>query len=66
MFYDRGEGSHVWDVDGNEFIDYVLARGVTGRSKIFRFEGHYHGWFNSVFWNFAPPPSSVPTSKDGS
>ena len=27
MFYERGEGSHVWDVDGNEFIDYVLARG---------------------------------------
>ena len=27
MFYDRGEGSHVWDIDGNEFIDYVLARG---------------------------------------
>ena len=26
-FYDRGDGSHVWDVDGNEFIDYVLARG---------------------------------------
>ena len=21
------QGSHVWDVDGNEFIDYVLARG---------------------------------------
>jgi len=27
MFYDHGKGSHVWDVDGNEFIDYVLARG---------------------------------------
>lgn len=123
MFYERGEGSHVWDVDGNEFIDYVLARGplllghspkpvieavkkqldvgmmyagqhpleieavekivdlvpcaeqvrfsnsgseavhgamrlargVTGRQKVLRFEGQYHGWFDSVFWGFAPP-----------
>lgn len=23
----RGEGSHVWDVDGNEYIDYVSALG---------------------------------------
>ena len=27
MFYERGDGSRMWDVDGNEFIDYVLARG---------------------------------------
>ena len=27
LFYERGEGSHVFDVDGNESIDYVLARG---------------------------------------
>ncbi|MFV2068207.1 MAG: aspartate aminotransferase family protein, partial [Pirellulales bacterium] len=140
MFYERGEGSHVWDVDGNEFIDYVLARGplllghsprnvieaaarqmhrglmyagqhlleieaaekfchmvpgadvvrfatsgseaihgairlaraVTGRTKIVHFEGHYHGWFDNVFWNFAPPlseagpresPRPIPVSK---
>ncbi|HSW47425.1 MAG TPA: aspartate aminotransferase family protein [Phycisphaerae bacterium] len=123
MFYARGQGSRVWDADGNEFIDYVLARGplllghspkpvldavrkqldvglmyagqqeieiraaekfvdlvpcaemvrfscsgseavhaamrlargVTGRNRIVRFEGHYHGWFDSVFWNYAPP-----------
>ena len=23
----RGKGSHVWDVDGNEYIDYVMALG---------------------------------------
>lgn len=123
MFYDRGQGSHVWDVDGNEFIDYVLARGplllghspepvllavkkqldrglmyagqseleieaaerfcrlvpcadmvrfscsgseavhaavrlargITGREKIVRFEGQYHGWFDGIAWNYAPP-----------
>lgn len=140
MFYARGQGSHVWDADGNEFIDYVLARGplllghspkpvldavkrqldiglmyagqheleieaaerfcrivpcaemvrfsssgseavtgairlaraVTGRTKILRFEGHYHGWFDNQFWNFAPPldaagprenPTLIPVTK---
>lgn len=33
-----------------------LARGVTGRSKIVRFEGHYHGWLDNELWNTAPPP----------
>ena len=27
VFLVRGEGSHVWDVDGNEFIDYPMALG---------------------------------------
>ncbi|MEE3235220.1 MAG: glutamate-1-semialdehyde 2,1-aminomutase [Candidatus Latescibacterota bacterium] len=26
-FIARGEGSHVWDIDGNEFIDYVCSWG---------------------------------------
>lgn len=26
-FLERGRGSHVWDVDGNEFIDYAMALG---------------------------------------
>lgn len=131
MFYDHGEGSHVWDVDGNEYIDYVLARGplllghsprpvlhavkqqldrglmyagqheleieaserfcrivpgaemvrfassgseavhaairlargLTGRTKILRFEGHYHGWFDNLFWNFAPPLEKAGTRE---
>ena len=27
LFYKRGLGSRLWDVDGNEYIDYVLANG---------------------------------------
>ena len=27
LFFASGKGSRVWDVDGNEFIDYVLAQG---------------------------------------
>src|ERR1700691_4184923 len=26
-FIVRGQGSHIWDVDGNEYIDYVLSWG---------------------------------------
>ncbi len=127
MFYERGQGSRVWDADGNAFIDYVLARGpllqghspepvleavkqqldlglmyagqhpleieaselfcrlvpcaemvrfassgseavhaalrlaraVTGRQKILRFEGHYHGWLDNIFWNYAPPLDKI-------
>lgn len=123
LFYARGEGSHVWDADGNESIDYVLGRGpmllghtphrvieamkaqlergmhfagqtelevqvaetivelvpcaemvrfnstgseavhaalrlaraATGRKRILRFEGQYHGWFDNIAWSFAPP-----------
>ena len=27
VFLARGQGSHVWDVDGNEYIDYPMALG---------------------------------------
>ncbi len=27
IFLQRGQGSHVWDVDGNEYIDYPMALG---------------------------------------
>ncbi|GMU21807.1 MAG: glutamate-1-semialdehyde 2,1-aminomutase [Phycisphaerae bacterium] len=132
MFYERGEGAHVWDVDGNPFIDYVLARGplllghspkpvldavksqldrglmyagqhameveaaerfcrlvpcadmvrfassgsetvhaalrlaraVTGRMKVLRFEGHYHGWFDNIAWNYAPSPDKAGPRED--
>ncbi|NIM45146.1 MAG: aminotransferase class III-fold pyridoxal phosphate-dependent enzyme [Nitrososphaeria archaeon] len=27
IFFDHGKGSHFWDVDGNEYIDYPLGMG---------------------------------------
>jgi len=27
IFMDRGKGSHVWDVDGNEYIDWIVSFG---------------------------------------
>jgi glutamate-1-semialdehyde 2,1-aminomutase len=32
-----------------------LARGYTGRGKILKFEGHYHGWFDPVLYSVHPP-----------
>ena len=37
LFFERGEGSHLYDVDGNEYIDYVLGQGpdIFGHSPNF-------------------------------
>jgi glutamate-1-semialdehyde 2,1-aminomutase len=116
IFMERVRGSHIFDVDGNEYIDWMmafgalplghahpevveaiaeaattgahfatatpvelevaemiqrmvpnaervrfantgteavmaairLARGLTGRPKILKFEGHYHGWYDDL------------------
>lgn len=32
-----------------------LARASTGRSKILRFHGHFHGWHDDVIHGFQPP-----------
>lgn len=42
-----------------------LARGVTGRPKILKFEGHYHGWHDDVLVSSnALPPSAVGLRSD--
>lgn len=122
MVFARGEGAYLIDVDGNQYLDYVLgmgpcvlghnppaivaavrqqaerglvyagqnefewqvagqitaavpcaeqmrfnctgseaahfaarlARAFTGRQKVLKFEGHYHGWFDSILHSSAP------------
>jgi glutamate-1-semialdehyde 2,1-aminomutase len=122
LFFERAEGSCLYDVDGNRYIDYVLgmgpavlghapaeataaveaslaqgqlfagqhrgeidlarlvvelvpsaelvrfglagsemvqlalrlARAATGRTKIVKFEGHYHGWYDTALVSTAP------------
>ena len=122
LYMTHGSGSKVYDVDGNEYIDYLLnygplilghcpkplndaireqvqkgtafgephplqvevskmlieaipsfemvnfnntgseavqaalrlARAYTGRTKFIKFEGHYHGWMDNVFFSFHP------------
>lgn len=122
LFIERAAGSRLWDVDGNEYIDWMLAygalplghahpavvdavraaavdgtlfaaateievdvaemisemvpgaekvrfantgteatmaairlaRGVTGRPKFIKFEGHYHGWYDDFLASSHP------------
>lgn len=44
-------------LSGSEMVQAAmrLARAVTGRTLILRFEGHYHGWFDNVLISVAPP-----------
>lgn len=39
-----------FNLSGSEVVQAAirLARAVTGRTKILRFEGHYHGWLDNV------------------
>ena len=41
-----------------------LARATTGRRLIVRFEGHYHGWQDTVYWsNHVDPVLAGPADK---
>ncbi|MDR1514478.1 MAG: glutamate-1-semialdehyde 2,1-aminomutase [Synergistaceae bacterium] len=133
LFVERGEGSHVFDVDGNEFIDYLiglgpmflghrpktitdavikhisevgtsfalasemdtivarkmtecvpsvervrlsnsgteavtyalrLARTFTGRQKVIRFEGMYHGFSDGIYWSKHPSGAELDADEN--
>ncbi len=127
LYFSYGTGSKLWDVDGNEYLDYSLgwgpnilgnappaiidaiqetarkgltfgaqheleyevaemltqvipcadrvcfansgteivqvalrlARAVTGRRKFIKFEGHYHGWDDSVLVSYHPSQEQI-------
>ena len=42
---------------GSEAVHAAIraARAATGRAKILRFEGHYHGWYDESLVSAAPP-----------
>lgn len=41
-----------------------LARAYTSRRKIIRFEGHYHGWQDTVYWsNHVDPATAGPAGQ---
>ena len=48
----------VFSNTGTEAVQVALrlARGFTGRDKIVKFEGHYHGWNNNVLVSNHPAP----------
>ncbi len=43
----------IFSNTGSEAVQAALriARAYTGRNKIIKFEGHYHGWFNNIAVN---------------
>jgi glutamate-1-semialdehyde 2,1-aminomutase len=41
------------------FAALRLARAVTGRNKIIKFQGTYHGWHDSVLMNVISPPEKI-------
>ena len=45
---------------GTEAVQVALrlARAYTGRRKIIRFEGHYHGWMENIVTGYRPPGSA--------
>ena len=50
---------------------FRLARAVTGRTKILKFEGHYHGWSDQAYVSARPPlneagPADAPVPVAGS
>jgi glutamate-1-semialdehyde 2,1-aminomutase len=41
-----------------------IARAVTGRRIVIRFEGHYHGWQDTVYWsNHVDPAEAGPADR---
>lgn len=59
---------------GSEAVQAALriARAATGRTQVLKFEGHYHGWFDSVLCDVSTPvaqlgertaPAIMPGSK---
>ena len=50
---------------------FRLARAFTGRTKILKFEGHYHGWSDQSYISARPPlneagPADAPVPVAGS
>jgi glutamate-1-semialdehyde 2,1-aminomutase len=46
---------------GTEIVQVALrlARAATGRRKFIKFEGHYHGWDDSVLQSYHPSPEQL-------
>jgi glutamate-1-semialdehyde 2,1-aminomutase len=51
----------VFNNTGSESVQvaFRLTRAFTGKQKIIRFEGHYHGWLDNVLIGYRPKGSSA-------
>jgi glutamate-1-semialdehyde 2,1-aminomutase len=50
---------------GTEIVQVALrlARAYTGRQKFLKFEGHYHGWDDSVLVSYHPSSAEIAASR---
>ena len=59
LFMDHGKGSRVWDVDGNEYVDYILSGGaiLLGHNnesmrrsmlELISTRTHFHGYYDEM------------------
>lgn len=50
-----------FNMTGTEAVQgaFRLARAVTGKRRILRFEGQYHGWLDNVLIKFEPGPAQA-------
>jgi len=53
-------------LDGSEAVHTAIrvARAKTGKPKFLRFEGHYHGWLDSVCWGLSTPSVQALGSRE--
>ncbi len=51
----------IYSNTGSEAVQSALriARAFTGRNKILKFEGHYHGWMNNMLVSVHPSPEQL-------
>jgi glutamate-1-semialdehyde 2,1-aminomutase len=56
----------IFSNSGTEAVQVALrlARSFTGRRKIIRFEGHYHGWMGNIQTGYRPSPN-LPVAQPG-
>ncbi|MBM3726444.1 MAG: aspartate aminotransferase family protein [Acidobacteria bacterium] len=54
-------GLVAYSSSGSEAVQLAwrLARAATGRTRILKFEGHYHGWMDSALISYKPSESAV-------
>lgn len=54
-------------LSGSEMVQAAIrvARAHTGRPRIIKFEGHYHGWLDNIFVNVSGPaaPAAAPLPR---
>ncbi len=50
-----------FSTSGSEAVHCALrlARAYTGRRRIIKFEGHYHGWYDNIAYSINPSPATL-------